>query len=177
MPPHEFRDRASLAAPPRRTACRSPSLSARLEVPGRWFQSCVCNGSRTGYGPSSAHQHLLDHAPIQWIDIGIAGTSAAGSPGRQPAHVGAAQPPSGRPARPRRSPCPRARRAVRQCGIPRPAERGPILFRHRLQDLQARSNGELEQLASRVNDHIDEPEVAGRSAIGTSRQARSVPCS
>ena len=40
--------------------------------------------------------------------------------------------------------------------IPRPAQRGPILFEHRVQHLQARTDHQLEQLGLRIDQQIDE---------------------
>jgi hypothetical protein len=41
------------------------------------------------------------------------------------------------------------------------ADRGPILFKHRFQHFQARSNHELGQLGARVNQQIDQRQMPG----------------
>jgi hypothetical protein len=46
--------------------------------------------------------------------------------------------------------------------IPRAADRAPILLEHRVQHLQARAHRELEQLAARIDQEIDQRQVAGR---------------
>jgi hypothetical protein len=49
--------------------------------------------------------------------------------------------------------------------VPRPAERGPIGFEHRRQDLQVRRDGQLHQLGSRIDEQIDEGQVALRGGL------------
>jgi hypothetical protein len=46
-------------------------------------------------------------------------------------------------------------------GIPRPADRDPILFEHRFEHLHPRSDDELGQFGARVDQHIDQRQVAG----------------
>ena len=57
--------------------------------------------------------------------------------------------------------------------IARPAEGDPILFQHRFQHLQARTNRELEQLAPGIDQQIDQRQMAGRfNSEGTRDCAR-----
>jgi hypothetical protein len=51
-------------------------------------------------------------------------------------------------------------------GIARTADRRPILFEHRFQHLQARPDRELEQLGARIDEQIDQRQVAGRFNSG-----------
>jgi hypothetical protein len=44
--------------------------------------------------------------------------------------------------------------------IPRPADRRPIVFEHRVEHLQAGGDGELHQLGPRIDEEIDERQVA-----------------
>ena len=44
--------------------------------------------------------------------------------------------------------------------IPRSADRGPIVFEHRVKHLQAGRDGELHQFGPCIDEEIDEREVA-----------------
>jgi hypothetical protein len=63
--------------------------------------------------------------------------------------------------------------ALGHMGIPRPTDGRAILLEHRFQHLQARTDSELEQLAARINEQIDEGQVTRRfNSGGTSDCAR-----
>jgi hypothetical protein len=44
--------------------------------------------------------------------------------------------------------------------VPRPAHRRPIRFEHRVEDAQTRRHGELHQLRTRIDEQIDERQMA-----------------
>jgi hypothetical protein len=46
--------------------------------------------------------------------------------------------------------------------VPRAADRRPIRFEHRSEDLQARGNGEIHQLGSSIDEEIDQWQMALR---------------
>jgi len=50
--------------------------------------------------------------------------------------------------------------------VPRPAVRRPVLFQHRVQHFQAGPNRELEQLAPRIDQDIDQRQWRGDSIAG-----------
>ena len=123
-----------------------------------------------------ADQHLLDHAAIQRVDIGhglecgqgdllAVGAHARSAHRHLPAtehHLTA------HGAGPRRPP-------VSDVRVPQTADRGPILFQHRFQHLQTRTDGELEQLAPRIDQEIDQPQVAGRFNSGRVNDCARLP--
>jgi hypothetical protein len=106
-------------------------------------------------------EHLLDDATIQRVGVGERlerrqRNLVAIRPDAGPAnlHLASAQDDLTRDP-------PRARR--RTLGlmlIPRAAEGRPIRFEHRGEDLQARRDGQFHQLGSRIDEEIDEGQVA-----------------
>jgi len=50
--------------------------------------------------------------------------------------------------------------AIRLVGIPRPANRDAVLFQHRGEDLHARSDRQLQQLGTGVDEEIDQRFIA-----------------
>ena len=110
-----------------------------------------------------AHEHLLDDAAIQRVDIGhrlergqrhLAAVGAhTGAPDRHFAatqHHLAAHGAGSRGV------------ALGDVCVPRTAEGRAILFEHGFQHLQPGSNRTLEQLGARIDQQIDEREVTGR---------------
>lgn len=100
-----------------------------------------------------AHEHLLDHAPIQRIDIGHGlergqGDLMAVGPDTRPPHRDLATTQddfAAHGARPRGV-------ALSHMRIPGPAQGDAILFEHRFQHLQAGADRQLEQLGPRVDE-------------------------
>ena len=102
-----------------------------------------------------AHQHLLDHAAIQRIDIGHGlerGQHHLPAPRPYPRPLDGDLPAAEDDLTPYGAGAPAGRSAV---GIPRAAECRAILFEHGLQDLQARADRQLEQLGPRIDEEID----------------------
>ena len=108
-----------------------------------------------------AHEHLLDHATIQWILAGHRPKARQ----RDFLAVGThARPTQRHLAAPEHD---LARDGAGARGLPLhlmlialTADGRPILFEHRLQDLQARGDREFHQLCPRVHEQINEREVA-----------------
>ena len=110
-----------------------------------------------------ADEHLFDHPPVQRIGRGHRLkrrqrdlTRRRPHPWTLDRHLPAAQHdfalggagPAGRP--------------VRLVGVPRPADRGAIFFEHGGEDLQPRSQRQFQQLGLRLDQQVDERQMAQR---------------
>ena len=120
------------------------------------------------------HQHLLDHAPIQRV---FAGHQLK----RRQRHFRAVRP----HARPTQGHLPTTEHDLARDGtgargrtlhlmlIALAADRRPIIFEHRLTDSQARGDGEFHQLGARIDEEIDEGQMALCEGIDL---VRSIDC-
>jgi len=117
-----------------------------------------------------AHQHLFDDAAIERVGRGhrlkrrqrdFAGCCPYARPlnGDLPTAEDDFAPRRARPAG----------RSIGLVRIPRAADRGPILFEHRGEDFQSRSQRHFQQLRLRVDEQIDEWEMTQRGfSLGNS---------
>jgi hypothetical protein len=127
----------------------------RLRDKAATERSCWCPGCASSPAPAPGSAHTaawrrprasarprVDSTDRRrpWLEM-----SAAAPPGPLPARAVAARPPCVRPTPLRCSRC-RRRQTVGVMRVTRAAQRRPILFEHRFQHLQARSDRELEPL-------------------------------